>query len=162
MKASSSKKPSRKKKERIDPDLYNEYLRALELKSLRLCRMEAQLLEEPPEQSSFAIGFKAKAEMKGVDYAPHAAFIARIMDGETECVRIEAEYCVRFAAPGPPPEGFDEAFFAMNLSRMTYPFFREVVATTTARMDLPMLVVPIHIFGPRPKASAGTEEKKSG
>lgn len=157
MKASSKKGSQAKRRPVISPEDYNAYLRALDLKSLRLCRMEARLGAPPPDQASFGIEYRAKAEMEGVDYAPRACFVARIMDGETECVVIEAEYCARFAAPGPPPDGFDEVFFAMNLSRMAYPFFREVVATTTARMDLPMLVVPLNIFGPAPRPGKGKE-----
>lgn len=108
---------------------------------------------QPPAEPPFKIDYRAEGHFEAGEYAPRATFSLRVVDEERTYVEIEAEYCAHFSAPDAPPPGFDDLFFGLNLSRLIYPFFREAVATTLTRMDLPMLLVPLNIFGPQRRAS---------
>ena len=154
----------RKPKDKIAPEVYSEYLNVLNLEHIRLLEMNAALkgFPAPDAKLSFDILYKGEDEYEDGLYKPTASFAVTIKDEEGIVIaEISATYCALMTAPTAPPPGFGEVFVSLNLSRMTYPFFREVVAGTTAKMDLPALYVPLNIFPVKAKrTNRAMDEKK--
>jgi len=136
--------------QKIAPEVYSEYLRKLKLRSIRLTKLNAELFFLPQSDSklSFTVEFKAGELLHDDNIRFTADFAIEVMCEETKVARISASYEVINGADELPPKGFIDVFGPMNLSRLVYPFFREVVAGTTAKMELPTLFVPLNIFGP--------------
>ncbi len=134
---------------KIKPEVYSEYLRGLKLHSVRMSKLEAELFNSPASDAklSFSVDFDAGECEKQGFVCFTADFAIDIISGEEKVARVRACYEVLNIADEKPPEGFIDVFGPMNLSRLVYPFFREVVAGATAKMELPTLFVPLNIFG---------------
>ncbi|HRI45343.1 MAG TPA: protein-export chaperone SecB [Fimbriimonadaceae bacterium] len=141
----------------IPREVYDAYLEHLKLRGMRMTSLEAKLGQWPSEEEklAFTIDFDAESDMREEAVVFDVRFTIHIRDQSgAEVATITSAYAVICDAPQEPPEGFVEIFAPMNLSRLVYPFFREVVAGVTAKMELPTLFVPLNIFSrPRPAAN---------
>lgn len=160
-----SDKPDKRKKPEgpeISPRVYTAYVDGLNLRSVRMVEHTVKLHKVPSdsEELSYTIEFG-----HGVMEHPEVpAFMAKytmvISNPAQETVaEIEASFAAECHASGPPPPGFIEVFAPGNLSRLVYPFFREVVAGATAKMGLHTLFVPLYIFGGKRPPSGGKSSK---
>lgn len=130
----------------ITPPVYNEYLKQLGLKRIRLVTLEAKLEGDMPDGPvRVSLEFNAEENMDSRDFAPRATFTAVAGSGKEKLFRVHAEYVVVFEAPSAPPPGFCDVFFPRNLHQLVLPFFREVVASASTRMDLPSVIIPMKI-----------------
>lgn len=163
-----AEKPRKGKEPKIAPEVYNAYLSGLVLGSVKMTSLKALMYSDPGHDDAldFSIDFKC-ADTTGpgavgdIEFEAKFAIHIRDMEGE-DVADIDATYVVSFFADEMPPKGFFEVFGPTNLSRLTYPFFREVVAGITAKMELPQLFVPLNVFGARPKAKGKSPKAAKG
>ncbi len=147
----------------ISPHKYTSFVDNLHLRSVRLVALHADLAYWSKDDYPLAFSIDFHADLQdGIDevvFLVKYTIVIEQPDSELdEMAKIVAEYAVICEADGKPPEGFLEVFAPMNLSRLVYPFFREVVAGITAKMELPTLFVPLNIFGgkrQKPKGKKG-------
>lgn len=68
------------------------------------------------------------------------------LQDDAATLRLDARYCLAFDTDGPVPPGFFDVFRDLNLKMTTLPYFRELVASVTGRMELPTLTLPYNLF----------------
>lgn len=137
----------KEKKPKITPQKYAEILKGLELKSIGLNSCKSIL---DREKLSFNLTTSIKDE---------ASFIIN-KDGDIEVlhryklssrdpklkkiiVKIECTFCLVFSSNKKVSQDFFEIFKEINLPINSWPFFREFVFTTTSRMNVPPLTLPL-------------------
>jgi hypothetical protein len=114
---------------------------------LRSLRAETSLRGDrlPPKAPRLALDFEARGDIE--DDAAIAVITYEVVgvDSETsvECLRIHAEYHLTYVVSGDPPTTADVQDLA-NQSGVfnSWGFFRELVASTYARMNIPLPLIP--------------------
>lgn len=135
-----------------DSEDLNEFLRALQLEGVRMTSGEFSASTPYP-------GGRLEAEVatKEVDVEPDdEAFVARqtlqlvgtLKGGEEAVVRVRATYALRYRTKMPITEELIPPFSELSLSVQTWPFFREFVQSSLARMNWPQLSLPI-LYSPQ-------------
>lgn len=140
----------------IAPELYQQTLERLELLTICLDRADVYCQRELFEGSETSLSLEASAEDRqdSVHYSIFATYCLRGRQDQETTIKVEATYRLVFRTPGLIPSGFFEVFRELNLRLITMPYFRELLASMTGRMELPTLTIPLKIF-------AGTESDPS-
>jgi len=144
----------------ILPELYQKTLEQLDLQSVCLDEVKACCAREVAQDDQVDVTLSARAEDHQGEKR-YLAFITYGLRGERDgemLLEIEAKYRLVFDSLEPVPDGFFEVFREFNLRITTMPYFRELVASVTGRMEIPTLTLPYAIYaGP----SKGGEEQEA-
>ena len=91
------------------------------------------------------------------------AFKMIIEDAKTKknALRIECEFGGHFHGKAPIKESFAKRFTESELRIVVWPYFRQFVSDTTARMGIPPIVIPISIRGEERSMKTRSHKKKS-
>ena len=143
----------------IAPDLYQETLERLELQSVSLDDLQSCCDREAAQDGQVEIKLAFSSESRQTETS-YFAFITYSLRGERDkemLLEIKAKYRLVFDTSEPVPDGFFEVFRDLNLRITTMPYFRELVASMTGRMNIPTLTLPYAIYAASTEASS--EEK---
>lgn len=141
----------------IDPKLYQQTLETLHLQTVCLEEVHSVCDREALEKGGVTIniGDKAFARQTPTKYYAYIQYHLAGQQEETVTLRLDARYCMIFETETPIPPGFFDVFRVLNLKMTTLPYFRELVASVTGRMELPTLTIPYNLFIP---ATSGDEQ----
>lgn len=134
--------------EPISPSLYQQTLEKLTLQAVCLDCVEASCERERFEGNETSLTLATGAE-DHQDLDRYSMFITYRLHGRQEgeiTLEVQATYRLVFRMPEPVPPGFFDVFRELNLRMITMPYFRELLATMTGRMELPTLTIPLDIF----------------
>ena len=143
---------------RIDPELYQKTLEQLSLQIVCLDEVRACCVREVAQDGQVDIKLFAEAEDQQTE-SQYLAYITYRLRGERDnemLLEVEAKYRLVFDASQPIPDGFFEVFRDLNLRITTMPYFRELIASITGRMEIPTLTLPYAIYA----ASQQQDEKQ--
>lgn len=143
----------------ITPEQYQKTLEQLDLRSVCLDEIKACCAREAAEGEQVNLNLSAEAEDVQED-GQYLAFITYVLRGERDAemvLEIEAKYRLIFDVLEPVPVGFFEVFQELNLRTTTMPYFRELVASMTGRMEIPTLTLPYAVYAG--SAEDGEEQK---
>lgn len=133
--------------EPISPPLYQQTLERLTLQTICLDCVNAYCHRERFAGRETSLTLVTSAEDRQDDY--YSMFMTYRLHGRHDgeiTLEIEATYRLVFRASEPVPAGFFDVFRELNLRMITMPYFRELLASTTGRMELPTLTIPLDIF----------------
>jgi len=132
----------------ITPELYQRTLERLALKTVCLDTVKSSCAREVAHDGQVDVILSAEAQ----DYqteGQYLAFITYRLSGKRDeytLLELEAKYRIVFDMPEPVPSGFFEVFRELNLRITTMPYFRELIASITGRMEIPTLTLPYAIY----------------
>ena len=143
----------------ITPELYLKTLESLTLKMVCVDEVNANCKRDVLNTGKTSVRLDSKTSTKQTPDEYHSYVTYRLIgfQGETVVLKIEATFCVIFGATERVPEGFSEIYNENNLPLTTMPYLRELVASLTGRMGLPMFTIPYNIF---PGREAGSEQEQ--
>lgn len=147
----------------ISPELYQKTLEQMELRTVCLEQVEAVCERSHSHDGLIDISLGAHAE-DGQQAGAYFAFITYKLRGQrggTALLCIDAKYRLHFDAPEPVPDGFFEVFQDLNLRMTTMPYFRELVASITGRMELPTLTLPYAIYAAPDREEDGQQDSET-
>lgn len=135
----------------ISPEQYREILEGLSLESINLVECHAEidhglLQEESSSASPVRVGMDqeiARWEQKGDVLLFYHRYRLRGRARRKHVLRIEAAYLVRYKTEQPVSAEFVQVFQQSTLILTTYPYFRELVDSTTRRMGVPPITLPM-------------------
>jgi len=134
---------------KLTPEEYSRILDKLELRAVLLDKLKATVDRETLHNANnlpVIIEENNTYEMDN-DFIVHATLKALCTTGKRKCFTVSAEYTVVFDTEEDISQEFFEIFSVLNLPLTTWPFFRELVNSTTARMGIPPLTLPLHRSG---------------
>ena len=132
----------------IDPDLYRQTLERLQLRTICLEEVHSFCDREGLEKGGVTIGVEDDtfARQTPTKFYAYITYQLTGTQADTAALRLDARYCMIFDTDEPVPPGFFEVFRTLNLKMTTLPYFRELVASITGRMELPTLTLPYNLF----------------
>lgn len=132
----------------IEPELYQRTLEQLELQTVCLDEVKACCAREVTQDGQVDINLSAETEEHQTDnqYFAFITYRLRGQRGEDMLLEVEAKYRIVFDMAETIPKGFFEVFRELNLRITTMPYFRELVASITGRMEIPTLTLPYVIY----------------
>lgn len=139
----------------IEPELYLATLERLALQSVCLDEVRACCGREVAQDGQVNITLSADGRDNQAE-TQYFAFINYHLRGQREgemLLEVDAKYRLVFDSIEPVPEGFFEVFSELNLHVTTMPYFRELVASITGRMEIPTLTLPYAIYAAPQKTS---------
>ncbi len=141
MAQASQKKP-------ISPELYQATLEQLNLQAVCLDEIRACSDREVAQDRPVEINLSTESESRQTETQFFAFITYRLRGkrGADMLLEIDARFRLVFDAPDPVPNGFCEVFQDLNLRFTTLPYFRELVASMTGRMEIPTLTLPYAIY----------------
>ena len=147
----------------ISPDLYRQTLECLDLQMVCLEELHSFCEREVLEQGGISVSVEEEtfARQTPNKYLAYIHYHLLGVQAETSALKLDARYCVIFNMNEPVPSGFFEVFRGLNLKMTTLPYFRELVASVTARMELPTLTLPYNLFIPNDRSDLPDSEETS-
>lgn len=132
----------------ISPELYQQTLESLRLKTVCLEEIHAFCDRDALEQSGVTINTADEtfARQTPTRFLAYIYYHLTGLQGDATTLRLDARYCLAFDTDNPVPPGFFDVFRDLNLKMTTLPYFRELVASVTGRMELPTLTLPYNLF----------------
>jgi preprotein translocase subunit SecB len=132
---------------------YNEFVEGLSLVRMRLTEMKAEsAISEPPEEG-VKIAVQEDAEVQWEEGSNECEFTYSILleiqplENEDEALAsIECTYVLDFESETIPEKEDLDIFSKHNLWSIVWPYFREIVYSTLAKMELPPLLLPIRTY----------------
>ena len=134
----------------IDPDLYRQTLERLQFRTICLEEVHSFCDRDSLEQGGVTICVEEDtfARQTPTKFYVYITYKLTGTQAGTAALRLDAQYCMIFDTDEPVPSGFFEVFRTLNLKMTTLPYFRELVASITGRMELPTLTLPYNLFIP--------------
>ncbi len=154
-KRSPSKKPGKRARdEPLKPADYNAFIAGLELTQIRLVAAEVSapnLPERRPLAPHLHLEEGTYRSSEGQFAAQQMLLFTGTYKDETEpAIRIRVTFEVVYATPARMTDALFSEFKRRNLPLNTWPYCREFVQSTLARMSWPVLLLPAHKTTPRP------------
>jgi len=136
---------SEKKKYKLSPKEYSAILNKLDIGEIHLVKNSAKVdRAKLGEKNKISINDKAKFEQTSKDIATiHHTYKLLATNNGDEFLKIEATFCVILRDASEASKDFFEIYKDMSLPMTTWPFFREFVNNTTARMGIQPLTIPL-------------------
>jgi len=131
--------------EKISPEEYRKILDGLELKNILMSDLKASVKHELlSEGLSVSIKDSAFYENKDDEVIVKNTYrlTARNKEKKTP-LKIEATFILVFTTKHEITDDFFEVYKNISLPLNVWPFFREFVNTTTARMNIPPITLPL-------------------
>lgn len=146
----------------ISPDLYRQTLEQLNLQSICLNDLKASCDREVLKRGQVAIDISYNASDQHADTNYYVLITCTLkgMQEKMSVLSIEATFRVIFNTEAMIPEGFFEVYQQVNLRMTILPYLRELVASITSRMDLPVLTLPYYIPASKVKAQEASKLSK--
>ncbi len=159
---------------------YENFLRQVEPFSLGLKSCSAALdrdvywdLQQKKSKRHERRQINARYELKGLGRGfidAQASLKLLVLDASAggaaarnDILRIECVFETHFHAPRPIHEEYARRFVDADLKIVVWPYFRQFVWDTTARMFIPPLLIPLSIGGGELNASSGeSRERRKG
>jgi len=154
-----------KRKTKSKIDLASPVSQIVELENILLLETVARrkpLRGKLPSEISVSMKVQTDVDKKTrvIQVRPHFFLVARFDDASRdELLRIEATFMLQYRVPSFAGirKGNIDAFGEVNGMYNAWPFWREFVQTTTVRMGLPPLTMPVY----RPLATEVSAKKAS-
>ena len=137
---------------KLSPDEYRQVLVGLKLRSIELINF-AMVKDMDAQVAGRTIKADIKEQADLIDQGPeivrirHACNLSGCIDDNLEVLHIDAVYMLSFSSEVAITEDFFEIFRRLSLSSTTWPYFRELVGSTTSRTNLPTFTLPFRITG---------------
>jgi hypothetical protein len=132
----------------MSPEIYFGHLKTIHLNSINLldcsamCKLSdadrVKLVLEIDNQSTFD-----RREERYAFLRMKHSLLGRV--GKATVVKFRAQYEIVLESHTEIPDDFFEIYADVNLSMQTIPFFREWVATTSARMAIRPIIIPLFV-----------------
>ncbi|MBK6766496.1 MAG: hypothetical protein IPG71_09330 [bacterium] len=142
----------------MEPKDYNEIIKTVDLTGFRLSAVESKLVEQnlPAQMSAkFDLDYVRSDKVGENDYlvTTKCSFLAFGATESEIIVDIKADYVSTFVSPNVLTDEFFEIFKSTTLKVIAWPYFRELVSGTLAKMGMPVFTLPmvINTFVPDPK-----------
>ena len=131
--------------EKLSPDEYRRILDGIELKNILISNIKADLKHELlTEGMKIVIKDDAQYEMREDDFIIKNKYILTAKNQANKiALKIECVFIVVFETKYEITDGFFEIYKDLSLPLNVWPFFRELVNSTTARMNIPPLTLPL-------------------
>lgn len=131
--------------EKISPEEYRRILDGIELKNILISNIKADLKHELlTEGMKIVIKDDAQYEMREDDFIIKNKYILTAKNQANKiALKIECVFIVVFETKYEITDGFFEIYKDLSLPLNVWPFFRELVNSTTARMNIPPLTLPL-------------------
>jgi hypothetical protein len=149
------------------PEEYNRFVEGLELRRVRLVEATVRSLEPMPNPTASEVELEEQYSFTPMDNGFEAVgkFRLRILEGETRAEQgtVEVSFGFWYSSLVKPEAsqflGHFEVFREINLPINMWPFAREYIHNSMARMDWPPFTLPLRKVGPRGPKNA---KAKSG
>jgi hypothetical protein len=142
---------------------YNQLIAGLELQQIRLVTAELHAPHPPERRATTPVLHLADASYRngeGEFTAQQTLVFSGTYEGETDAaVRVRVTFEVRYASAERMSDEIFAEFRARNLPVNTWPYFREFVQSSLARMGWPVLTLPA--FKAAPKRMAPIDDEAS-
>ena len=135
-------------KKQMPPDEYFTYLKSVSLEGIYL--VDCSATYKPTAANSGNVVFEptVASEFVGIEDG-HARLRAKHTltgrAGKAVLVKFRVEYDVILAFNSDIPQEFFEIYARHNLPMQTIPFWREWIASTSARMPISPIIVPLYV-----------------
>lgn len=135
----------------ISPEQYRELLEGLGLENINLVECHAEinhdiLWGEASQMTPVRVGLEqgvVRWEQKDDTLTFWHGYQLRGKVKRKQVLRVEAIYLVRYTTKQPVSAEFVHIFQQSTLILTTYPYFRELVDSTTRRMGIPPITLPM-------------------
>lgn len=154
----------------LDPDEYGKFIEGLELIQVRLVRLNVESAASfPIKPSGTSVELEVAEEAsytpvdEGFEVFHRYLLLAKDAQQPSELLgRIEAEFGLRFKSVQPISQPYFEIFRHFNLPVNTWPYWRELVQSMTARMGWPPITLPLlkRVPPPSGRPTQKTRKKK--
>jgi len=134
--------------EKLSPKKYNELLQYLELKDLYLKESRCELHSRNLDDNA-SIEFREKAGKVNLvenTASIEIAYDLNVHSKESKILTISAKYVIIYEVAQKLPEEFFEIYTNFTLPIQTFPYLRELVHSTTTKMGLPHLLLPLRKY----------------
>lgn len=130
---------------KISPEDYRKILKGLELKDILLCSLKADLKHELlSEGMKISIKDNAEFETNDDEFIIRNKYTLSAKNKNNKiALKIECTFIVVFDSREEITDDFFEVYKDTSLPLNVWPFFREFVNSTTARMNIPPLTLPL-------------------
>lgn len=129
----------------------SDRVQILEIRLLESRAEQRRFNEDLPRRMTQTIGIETHLEGSVLSIFPHFSLIVKRHEGSPEelLVRIEARFALTYALSSKQDlsEENYEAFGQRNAVYNAWPYWREFVQSTTVRMGLPALTLPVYRVG---------------
>ncbi len=130
---------------KISPKKYRSILDGLELKNILISELKASVKHELLSEG-LTISIKDFAEYENRDGEVLVKTTYRLMARNAEkkiALKMEATFIVIFSSKNEISDEFFDVYKNISLPLNIWPFFREFVNATTARMNIPPITLPL-------------------
>ena len=132
----------------ISPEEYGEFLQSVELKKVYLSDAKVKRKRTPAPEAVLTFEQKAgKGKFSNVEDGFSATFELHVVlledDDEEPFGDIKVTYTAEYSSEKKMTKKIFEVFEYYNLPLNLYPYVREYVHTTTNRMGMPTLILPM-------------------
>jgi preprotein translocase subunit SecB len=131
--------------EKISSEKYREILDGLELKNILMSNLKASIKHELfSEGLTVSIKDSSSYENKEDEVIIRNTYRLTAKNKERKiALKIEATYILVFETKEIITDNFFEVYEKISLPLNVWPFFRELVNSTTARMNIPPITLPL-------------------
>ena len=135
-------------KPEISPEEYGEFLQDIELKRIYLADAKAKRKRSPSLEAVLRFNQDmVKSKFSNIEGGFAATFSFQVQlledDNEKPFADLTVTYVAEYSSEQKMTKGIFEIFRQYNLPLNLYPYVREYVHTTTNRMGLPSLILPV-------------------
>lgn len=128
----------------ISHEEYNRILSEIELRDMRLERLETWQDVDTPPGAGLRVQIESEEEkLGGEGLSVSVTYRLKALRGRRQAIRIWVTYRLDFTATEAVTDDFFEVFRRTSLPGIVWPFVREVTQTISARMGLPPLTLPL-------------------
>lgn len=127
---------------------YTDFLKSLEVGFLALVECKARIDRQQLSKSKDGLAVDARAAWKRVDndafdVRPEITIRAISKNKKDGALEIKAVYLVHLHGKPPINEAHIKRFVEADLRILIWPYFREFIASMSARMHIPPITLPI-------------------
>ena len=130
---------------KISPEEYRKILNGIDLKNILLKEVKASI-EHKNFSENIKISIKDKASYKNEEdelVITHTYTLTAKGKAKKPALKISGTYIVVFESNNEINDGFFNIYKETSLPLNVWPFFRELVNSTTSRMNIPPLTLPL-------------------
>lgn len=133
----------------IDPEIYQKTLAQIRIQQVALDKVTADCKRGAINPADATVEVKASTRSEHEESEFHAliTYSLTAIQNTHIVLSIEATFRLTFETDLPVPTGFSEVFETYNLRPSTMPYFRELVASITGRMEIATLTLPYELLG---------------
>jgi len=140
---------AKKEIKKISPEEYSEVLKGIQLINISLLRLNS-VIERKNFVDKMTIDVKVEMSYDKVPGGFYSTSVYKIvaMNKNGDCaLEFEITYRIDFSSEKEITDSFFEVYKNVSLPLNTWPFVRELVNSTTARMNIPPLTLPLFKVG---------------